>query len=62
LSNAARWAKPGALILQRYGREEPSETKYTPNSPKIIYKPIISQKWMTCGTKKETNCCAKDSI
>jgi hypothetical protein len=21
------------LILQRYGREEPSETRYTPNSP-----------------------------
>lgn len=33
LSNAARCAKPGALILHLYGIDEPSETKYTPNSP-----------------------------
>lgn len=36
-SNAARCAKPGALILHLYGLEEPSETRYTPNSPTIKY-------------------------
>lgn len=28
-----RCANPGALILQRYGRLLPSDTRYTPNSP-----------------------------
>ena len=40
-SIAARWAKPGALILHLYGLEDPSDTKYTPNSPVIIFKKKI---------------------
>src|SRR5690606_29294891 len=30
---AARWGKPGARTLTRYGLFAPSEIKYTPNSP-----------------------------
>lgn len=33
LSKPARWANPGALILHLYGLLEPSDTRYTPNSP-----------------------------
>ena len=32
-SEPARCAKPGARILQRYGRFVPSDTRYTPISP-----------------------------
>ena len=32
-SMAAMNAKPGARILQRYGRLLPSDTRYTANSP-----------------------------
>ena len=28
-----KWANPGAFILHLYGLFEPSDTKYTPNSP-----------------------------
>lgn len=33
LAAPTRCANPGALILQRYGRLLPSDTRYTPNSP-----------------------------